>query len=254
LTRTQRQIEEHRRGDAVILVRDEAGRPCAGLPVWVEQETHEFVFGAILTEHEALSDAERTRYRARLEEVFNQLGPFEEGQRVDVKDRVHLAVLRRELDRLAGTGLPLDVHVGGHSIGMTELDEQEGADRVADLYTLCFAHPSVRGIFWHGIRDGDPDAEGGGLLRRDWSPKPAHRVLQKVIGVLWHTRAAGRTDTEGRFLFRGFWGGYRVAVVAGAEGAKVASFALRRQTGKAGRFLIDVAGSRISPNRTGPGR
>jgi hypothetical protein len=239
LTRTQRQIEEHRKGDAIIQVRDEAGRPCAGLSIWVEQESHEFLFGCVVPDLDALPSLDRTRYRARLEEVFNRQGPVEDAQRVEVKERVRLGALRLELDRLAAAGLPLHVHVSGRAFGMTDRSEQDGARRVAELYTLCFAHPSVRGIFWHGFRDGDPDAEDGGLLRRDLSPKPAHRMLQKLIGVIWHTRADGQTDAEGRFPFRGFWGTYRAAMRASDEAAKVASFSLHRQPGTVAPFIID---------------
>jgi hypothetical protein len=240
LTRTQRQIEQHRKGDAVIQVQDEAGHPCPGLSVWVEQESHQFLFGCVVPEFGALPDSERTRYRARLEEVFNWLGLVEDARRVEVRERVRLGALQQELDRLAVASRTLDVHVSGRSIGMTDLDEQESARRVAELYTLCFAHPSVRGIFWDGFRDGDPDAEGGGLLRHDLSPKPAHRVLQKLIGVIWHTRADGQTDADGRFSFRGFLGTYRVAVRAGEGAAKVASFALHRQTRTAALFLFTI--------------
>jgi hypothetical protein len=121
---------------------------------------------------------------------------------------------------------------------MADLSEQDGARRVADLYTLCFARPCVRGIFWHGIGDGESDAPGGGLLRHDLSPKPAHRVLQKLIGVIWHTRAGGHTDPEGRFYFRGFRGTYRFAVMAGELAAKVAFITLQRRSDAPDPFLI----------------
>ncbi len=240
MTRTQRQIEAHRLGDAVLQVRDEAGHPCIGRPVWVEQETHEFLFGCAVPDWGTLSPSEGTRYRARWEEVFNRPEPEGDALRVEVGERAPLSVLRGELDRRAAAGLPLDVHVGGQTVGMTDRDERESARRVAELYTLCFAHPSVRGIFWHGFRDGEKDAADGGLLRRDLAPKPAHRVLRKLVGVVWHTRAAGASDAAGRFLFRGFFGTYRVVVMADGRAAKVASFSLRRQPDTAGPFLLEL--------------
>jgi hypothetical protein len=240
LTRTQRQIEEHRKGDAIIQVRDEAGSPCAGHSVWVEQENHEFLFGCVVPDLDGLPASDRTRYRARLEEVFNRLDSAEDARRVEVQDQVPLGRLRREFDRHAAAGLPLDVHVSGQTIGVADRGERASAHRLAELYTLCFAHPSVRGIFWHGFRDGDREADGGGLLRRDLSPKSAHRVLQKLIGVIWHSRAAGRTDAEGRFPFRGFWGTYRVAVRAGEEAATVTSVSLHRRAGAVAPFVISV--------------
>ena len=169
-----------------------------------------------------LSDGDRERYRTRCEELFNRLSSGADSLRVDVTEPVHLGRLRLDLDRLAGAGRPLEVHVRGRTVGLAERDEADGARRVADLYTLCFAHPSVRGIVWHGLRDGEAEAGDGGLLRRDLSPKPAYRALQKLIGVIWHSRAAGQTDAEGRFTFRGFRGTYRVGVTAGERAAKVA--------------------------------
>lgn len=40
MTRTRRQIEMHHQGEASIEVRDAAGRSCAGVFVWTEQEPH----------------------------------------------------------------------------------------------------------------------------------------------------------------------------------------------------------------------
>jgi len=230
LTRTQRQIEVYRKADAVVEVRDARGQPCPGVPVWVEQESHEFLFGCVEGDLAALSDADRARYRARLAEVFNRIETAEppfpiEGLRIDFPDRTHLGVMRRQLEAPAGDRR-LDVHVRGQTVGMPDADERESGRRLADLYTLCFAEPRVRGIFWHGFWDGEQAAECG-LLRRDLSPRPAFRLLQKLVDVTWHTRAAGVTDADGRFRFRGFYGGYRVGVPAG-ERAEVALFPLGR--------------------------
>ncbi len=142
--------------------------------------------------------------------------------RVDVPDRAPLGALRLRLDQLALDGSPLDVHVCGQTIGTTDLHEGDSARRLAELYALCFAHPAVRGIFWHELWEGEKRARGG-LLRLDLSPTPAFRYLQKLIDVLWHTRASGATDEAGLFRFRGFHGGYRVG-----EQTEVALFSLRR--------------------------
>src|SRR5207237_9921130 len=98
------------------------------------------------------------------------------------------------------------------------------ARRLAEPYTLCFARASVDAIIWHGSWAGDANAPGGGLLRRDFSPKPAYRVLHKLIHMYWHTRATGLSDGDGCFRFRGFWGTYRVGVAAAAGGTTVTSF------------------------------
>ena len=233
MTRTQRGIDERRRGDAVAVVWD-GGRPCPGLSVWVEQESHAFPFGCVAPDLRDLSAPDQTHCRARLGEVFNRLippgrPPSGDAAQLDVPDRVHLGVLRVFLDKLSAADAPLDVHLRGQTIGMTDTDERDAARRLADLYTLCFAHPAVGGLFWNGFRDGEPGVEGG-LVRRDLSPKPAFRLLQKLIGVVWHTRADGVTDAEGRFRFRGFFGDYRVGVKVGEE-TKVSTFTLHSGSG-----------------------
>jgi len=227
LTRTQRQIEALRKGDACVTVRDAEGRPRAGVAVSVEQESHDFVFGCVVPDLDTFSDAERRRYRTRLDELFNRVVPAEPPPsaepgvvRVEVAGRVHLGALRVRLDDLAAPGMPLHVHVWGAAVGLTGADERAAGRRVAELYTLCFAHRAVAAVFWNGFADGDRGARGG-LLRRDLAPKYAHKVLQKLIGFDWHSRAAGRTDADGRFRFRGFYGSYRVVTDIGGPAPNV---------------------------------
>jgi hypothetical protein len=219
VTRTQRQIEEHRTGDGCIEVRDAAGRPCAGVPVWVEQETHAFEFGCVAPNLDAVSETDRKRCRDRLGEVFNRIVPAGSltpgATRLDVPNVVHLGQLGPELDRLAAGGERLEVWVRGECVGLgPDADDRAAAERAAALYTLCFAHPEVRAIVWDGFWDGEEGSQGTGLLRRDFAPKPAFRYLLKLIGTVWHSRSNSVTDADGRFQFRGFFGDYRVAMRA----------------------------------------
>jgi hypothetical protein len=237
MTRTQRQIEENRQGEACIEVRDAGSRPCAGVAVWVEQETHAFTFGCVAPDVEGLPKDDQQRCSARLNEVFNRITPADlpidpSAVRVDVSDAVHMGRFRMELDRLAAGGLPLHVYVRGRSVGLASgadglaaADSQEyiAAERVAALYTLCFAHPAVRAVCWIGFWDGEETAAGGGLLSLDFAPRRALRFLHKLIGAKWHSRSSGQTDRDGCFRFRGFFGDYRVAVQVCGEAAITAA-------------------------------
>ena len=243
MTRTLRGIEKHRKADAVVGVCDAAGLPMPGAPVWVEQESHAFVFGCAVPELGGLCESDQARYRARLAEVFNHLEPAgrpADAARIEAPDGVHLGALRLLLDRHAA-GPPALVHVRGRTIGMADRDERNAAQRVVDLYSLCFSHAAVRGVFWNGLRDGD-DGAGSGLLRADLSAKPVFRLLQKLIGVVWHTRANGVTDADGLFHVRGFYGNYRIGVPVG-ERATVALFSLRPDA-EEGMFRVVVSGER----------
>jgi len=242
LTRTQRHIIEIRQGDASIQIRDALGRPCAGIPISVEQESHAFQFGCIVPELTGHSESERNRYRARLDEVFNCVVPAELPppadlgvRRADVTEPMPLGRRRLRLDELAAPGVAVQVQVWGAAVGLAAtaatdnfgLDERAAGKRVAEVYMLCFAHPAVSGIFWNGFTDAEPGSGGGGLLLRDLAPKYAYRVLQKLIGFDWHSRAAGVTDATGQFRFRGFFGDYRIVADRGEPSPLVEMITLR---------------------------
>lgn len=219
---------------------DPHGRPCSGLHVSVEQETHRFQFGCVVSDLSGFSDDDRARYDRRLREVFNVVrrekdeSPVDaEVLKVDLSDthnRMHLAQVQRVLDRFneqaarPRSAMPdLQVFVSGRTLGwrldqrppgIHTDDEEKAAQSLASLYTLCLAHPRVRGVFWCGLSDREWGVDGGGLLQENLSPKHVHRTLRKLIHVVWHTRDRGRTDALGRFRFRGFYGTYRVVVAA----------------------------------------
>src|SRR5262245_18087104 len=216
--RTQSQIEEHRVGEACIEVVDAAGRPAVGVPVWAEQESHAFVFGCVAPVMDSVPPADRQRCADRLADEFNRIVATDQPPapgilRVEVPDGVHLGRFGHELDRRTGICRVLEVYVSGRALGVGP--DGSDADRVAALYTLCFAHRAVCGIVWSGFWDGEPGVAGSGLLRHDFSPRPAFRYLHKLIGTVWHSRASGVTDAAGRLRFRGFRGDYPVAARVG---------------------------------------
>src|SRR5262249_17978795 len=162
---------------------------------WAEQESHAFVFACLAPDLGALPESDRERCAAQLAELFNRVLPA--GQppdpgvlRFEVPEAADLGRLRVSLDRASAAGPPLALHVAGSAVGLE-------ADRAAELYPLCFAHPAVRAIVWHGFWDGEESAGGAGLLRLDLAPRPAYRFLHKLIDTVWHTRASGETDADG---------------------------------------------------------
>jgi hypothetical protein len=238
LTRTQRQIVEFRQGDGCIQVRDATGQPCAGIPISIEQESHEFPFGCIVPHLSSFAEPERDCYQARLGELFNCVTLFGTPPsadiilRVEIAERTPLGRLRLRLDELAVSGRSLQAHIWGTAVGLSEAapgdpNDREAGKRVAELYPLCFAHPAVTGIFWNGFKDGEPGVHGSGLLRRDFAPKYAFKVLQKLVGFDWHSRAKGHTDAAGQFQFRGFFGAYRVVAHRGEGDPLVEIITLR---------------------------
>jgi GH35 family endo-1,4-beta-xylanase len=69
---TAKEIEAHRKADAVIRVIDAAGNPVAGANVTVNQTRHEFLFGCnIYGFDHARTDAQNAAYKARFADLFN---------------------------------------------------------------------------------------------------------------------------------------------------------------------------------------
>ena len=70
----------------------------------------------------------------------------------------------------------------------------------------------------------------GGLVDENMAPKPAYRVLDKLINHQWRTSTDVKTDQHGRASFRGFNGAYRVTVSHGDRQLQGSFRIERRQT------------------------
>lgn len=93
----------------------------------------------------------------------------------------------------------------------TSEGEKEQAELAAQFYTVLFSHPAVQAITWWDFADqnawlGAP----AGLLRRDYTPKPAYEALHKLIKGKWWTRCEAVVQADGAVEVRGFMGDYRL--------------------------------------------
>lgn len=126
----------------------------------------------------------------------------------------------RALDRYARFQKP--VHITEITIP-TLPNSDEGREAQAKLtrnfYRLWFSHPSVRAITWWNLPDGaafaGEDRWHGGLINPDFSPKPAYKILDKLLNEEWKTRLTVKSDAKGAVAFRGFYGEYLVKVTVG---------------------------------------
>ena len=144
-------------------------------------------------------------------------------------DRFPLGRVEKVLDRYAALGKTLSITeftpcssgeaiTGSHLRG--KWDEAAQADYAEKFYRVCFAHPAVIAVTWWDLADQGAWLKGGGLLRGDFSPKPAYEVLRKLIREEWRTRTEGKTDASGVLALRGFHGQYRLSAVAGDRKAE----------------------------------
>ena len=161
--------------------------------------------------------------------------------------RFPLEQVERVLDQYAAFGVPIHITeftpcsagqpiTGSHRTGVwNETAQAEYAER---FYRVCFGHPAVAGITWWDLSDQGSWLEGGGLLRKDLSPKPAYDALWRLIHRQWRTQVEGRTDGTGGLALRGFLGRYRVTVEFGGA-TKEAEFDLTRDGPNAWTVRLD---------------
>src|SRR5512145_921363 len=110
--------------------------------------------------------------------------------------------------------------------------EARQATEVVEFYRTLVAHPAVRAITWWDLADGAWLNAPSGLLRRDYSPKPAYEELHRLIkGDWWLSDTPMPVDAQGTARFSGFLGDYEVSCLG-----KRATFSLER----AGPATIEV--------------
>ncbi len=139
------------------------------------------------------------------------------------------------LERLSELGLPIHItEFHPHSLGSTpitggfmkgEWSEEHQAEFARMMYTLAFGHPSVVSFTWWDFTENDSYIKGSALLNKDFSPKPAYRVLDELINRRWKTHATATTDAEGWIVLRGFYGDYDVRPAGAPAPASAAAAA-----------------------------
>jgi len=101
-------------------------------------------------------------------------------------------------------------------------DEEFQAILTETLYRLWFGHPALESIVWWDMVDGhcyfdktcnsDTARFYQGLLRRDFSRKPAYNRLHDLIHKEWHTEDSGNTGNGNILPMRGFCGKYDLEI------------------------------------------
>lgn len=103
-------------------------------------------------------------------------------------------------------------------------DEEIQREIVRNVYRMWFSHPTVEAItYWNLIdgfaafaKPGDMTAGEnfyyGGLLRYDFTPKPAYFAVKDLFEREFRTEEIIHTDGNGYASFRGFYGVYDIEV------------------------------------------
>jgi endo-1,4-beta-xylanase len=103
--------------------------------------------------------------------------------------------------------------------------EERQAQQVVLHYKTLLSRPAVQAITWWDFSDGGWLNAPAGLLRKDFSSKPAFDELLKLVnGEWWLAPTKMTTDANGQFNFSGFLGEYEVTL-----GSKKATFTIREK-------------------------
>ncbi len=103
-------------------------------------------------------------------------------------------------------------------------DEAMQSEILRNVYRMWFSHESVEMITYWNLIDGyaafaqqgdmtkGENIYYGGLLRYDFTPKPAYFALKDLFEREYHTECQLQTDNTGTCSFRGFYGDYQVEI------------------------------------------
>ncbi len=180
-------------------------------------------------------------YQIAREEDPNVLLAYNDYKLFHVENDAEWRKEQEVIQKLVAAGVPLDIlaeqsHMGtplipiptvlsnldelgryGKSIEITEFDlgvrdDAVQADYVRDFLTACFSNPHVVSFVQWGFWEGAHwrSKEGGHLVRRDFSLRPAMEAYRDLIFKQWWTNANGQSDATGSFATRGFKGSYEV--------------------------------------------
>ena len=110
-------------------------------------------------------------------------------------------------------------------------DEEMQAQIIRNVYSLMFAHPAMEGILYWNLIDGfahnavpgdmsrGENMFYGGLLRYNFTAKPAFELLKELINKTWHTEVVRESETN-EVSFKGFYGKYDLEISTNEKAVK----------------------------------
>lgn len=132
------------------------------------------------------------------------------------------------LDRYADFNLPTQItEITLSNFSYDKIDEDIQAELVKNLYSIWFSHESCEAAIYWNVVDGfaafapQGDMQAGenyfhgGLVRYDFTPKPAYYMLKDLFEKQWHTEGETKTKDNGIATFNGFYGDYDIEITAG---------------------------------------
>lgn len=138
--------------------------------------------------------------------------------------------LYRIMDRYSDFNLPLQItEVTIPAYSYVAEDEELQAEILGNLYSIWFSQKNVEQIIYWNLVDGyaafapqgnmeaGENYYRGGLVRFDFTKKPAYNMLENLIKKEWHTEAELTCDADGKASFKGFYGEYELELTSGGK-------------------------------------
>jgi hypothetical protein len=112
------------------------------------------------------------------------------------------------MDETAKFGLPIEITEFDASVP----DDKVHGDYTRDFVTAMFSHPKVDAFLMWGFWEGAHwlGKEGGAMIRKDWSERPAAQAWNDLLFKQWWTRAEGASDAGGVYKNRAFYGTHKI--------------------------------------------
>ncbi|MDR3692290.1 MAG: endo-1,4-beta-xylanase [Fimbriimonas sp.] len=128
-------------------------------------------------------------------------------------DGVPLTPITRVIEitkEIAKLGKPLEVTE--YDLGV--LDDRFNGEYLRDFLTAMYSVPQVQAFIMWGYWEGAHwrAAQGGAMVRKDWSLRPAALIWEDLVRRQWWTKLALPTSAAGTVHARAFCGTVRVAV------------------------------------------
>lgn len=146
------------------------------------------------------------------------------------KTRYNPSYIYEVLDTYAKLGKKLQItEITIPAFSNEEEDEAIQAELIKNIYTMFFGHKAMEAVIYWNLVDGyaafapqGDMAAGenryyGGLVRFDFTHKPALKVLKDLFSKEWHTETESETNDYGVAGFRGFYGEYEVEISVGGK-------------------------------------
>jgi GH35 family endo-1,4-beta-xylanase len=168
------------------------------------------------------TDAHRATAARIIQEILDNGGPL-----TVVGDQAHMNApltpipkVLEIFDEWSQWGLPIEITEFDIVFGGPR-DEQAQAQYLADYLTAAFSHPNVQSFLMWGFWDGAHwlAAQGGGIVRRDWSRRPAADAYERLVLNEWWSRVEANVDEAGEVFTRVFLGDFQVTAKVGGRQA-----------------------------------